>query len=236
MVGWESIVHDAVGPAYNVILGLLFIVLIALMIWFFITQMSFIHPGLVREIINNKKTIIHQTKWKFAKDKDGVEGIMFQKPKLFVPITENNQLAFDPTPGGKKFVEVELMPNGEVEFVYYEAKTQQFQPLTTKQRSILVTQTINAQKRRKHSLFDTIEKVAPIVALTIIVVSLMMFYADMGQPLLQMGDKIVQSKEIDLQILEQLDALKNDVQIIKGEIAPEIIQGNNTISKSTIPN
>jgi len=230
-MAWESVLQGMIGPAYNVILTILLIAVFGGIVFFFVKHTSFTHPAILREIVNNDRTIIHQTKWRFAKNKDGVEGIMFQKPKMFAPISDKHQFAFDPTPLGKKFVEAELYPNGEIEFVSYTAKTRQFQPLTTKQRSILVNQTINAQKRKKKGLFDTIEKLAPMVALTMIVICLMMFYADMAKPLLDMGSTIIQSKETDLLIIQELNNMKNDIQVIKQEILPDVIQGNNTFNK-----
>lgn len=102
-----------------------------------------------------------------------------------------------------------------------------FEPLTTNQRLILLDQIKKAHDKRKKSMSDLIAQAVPFLAITIILISLLVFYEDMGKPLLQMGDKIqvfhereVEMEKIRLQQLEIMQDIKNNIQTIKGETKP----------------
>lgn len=94
-----------------------------------------------------------------------------------------------------------------------------FQPFTTKQRLVLVNQLKKAEEKRKKDWKDMIPTIVSIGALLILVVSLMIFYADMGKPLLDMAGKQIEYEQIKLQQLEVLNQIKNDIQVIKDDQA-----------------
>ena len=223
-MGYEDIINGIIGASGTAVQTLLVMAIGGALIFYLIRTMSYKHQAILREVTKNGRSIVHNTKWKFAKDKDGVEGIKFQKVGGWAEITTSD--AIEVTGKGKKFVEAEIYPSGQVRFISFqsqgEEKTGKFQELTTTQRQILVNQTVSAAKRKRKKLFDTIEKIAPMIALTIIAISLMMMYADMGKPLLDMGDKINANQQIQLEQLQIIQELTQDVQVIKDEIRPDI--------------
>lgn len=94
-----------------------------------------------------------------------------------------------------------------------------YQPFTTKQRALLVSQLKSAQQWKKKNIWEHMTTIASLAALTILVVSMMIFYADMAQPLLDMGDKYNQNVRIQQETLLIIQGLKEDIQILKGESA-----------------
>jgi len=92
-----------------------------------------------------------------------------------------------------------------------------YQPLTTKQRVILIEQIKKAQARRRKGWQELLLPIVGIASLVILVVCLMIFYADMAKPLLAMGDKYESVQKIQLEQLQIIQEMKNDVQVIKNQ-------------------
>lgn len=92
-----------------------------------------------------------------------------------------------------------------------------FQPLTTNQRQILIGQIVKAHARKGKKWQDMIMPIVSMMALVVIVVSLMIFYEDMGKPLLAMADK---QTGYETQITKQweiMQSIDRNVQILSQE-------------------
>jgi len=202
---------------------------------------KFKHNVRIKEVVNGRKIIFDDR----AKDilDDGVAywKLMKRKDIISVPPPEAIELSNK----GKKCVEcyrtetgeyiyskdiadIKGVPNTllqikdkgvrEKEIADWKEKNKvidSFQPFTSKQRLILINQLKKAEAKRKKDWKDMIPSIVSIGALLILVVSLMIFYADMAKPLLDMGSRLNTNEEIKLQQLEVINQIKNDIQVIR---------------------
>jgi hypothetical protein len=82
----------------------------------------------------------------------------------------------------------------------------EIEPFTTEQRIIYARRMEHAYSRKKKTWLDVVEKAAVPMVLGIIVIALLAFYADMGEPLLKMADKVNANEQLQT---EQLQIIKN---------------------------
>lgn len=252
MVGIAGInlnIAGALSQIFNLVLMLLMaaIGLIAVFVWSYLGK--FKHKFRVKEVINNRKIIIDDKAREF-KDKDGTPYWHLLKLKDKIPVPPPEAIEIDQK--GKKCVEAYKTATGEFIFCCDKNQIKElpqeikdikdaeerklrikqwqkenntvdaFQPLSTNQRLILIKQVVKAQEKRTKKWQDYIMPVVGAAALTVIVVALMVFYADMGKPLLQMADKINQNEQLHKDQLELMKEINNDIQIIKEETKPTI--------------
>lgn len=92
-----------------------------------------------------------------------------------------------------------------------------FQPLTTKQRLIYINQIKKAYARRTKPWQEYILPIVGIGALVILVVSLMIFWGDLAQPLLDMKNKQIQQDQIQQETLQIIKEIKNDIQVLDSQ-------------------
>jgi len=97
-------------------------------------------------------------------------------------------------------------------------------PLTPKQKSELIRQEQKRAEWKKNGFLNTIEKLAPLIALMIIFICLLVFYGSIAEPSLQMADKISTLTEKQAKIAEEqaktmniISNLIKERQIIEGK-------------------
>ena len=76
-------------------------------------------------------------------------------------------------------------------------------------------------------------QIAALAALTIIVVSLMIFYNDMGKPLLAMADNAKAWQDSQKQIVDEMKDIKLNIQSINDEL--KIEQPDQAAKKPQVP-
>lgn len=196
--------------AFWIILGM--VVLVAG--WFFFAVVSkFKYKVRIREIVNGRKIIIDD-RARLIK-KEGLEYWKLMKLKDIIPLPPPH--AIDITDKGKRVVELYKNDKGEHFYIHDNSDIGEFEPLTTEERDLLINGIDRAEKRRGKKWTEHLPMIAGLAALVLIVVCLMVFYNDMAKPLLEMGDKYNQNQEIQLQILEKIEAIENNVQVLKSE-------------------
>lgn len=95
------------------------------------------------------------------------------------------------------------------------------QLLSTNQRLILINQIRKSEARRKKKITEVLPTIAAIAALTILVVAMMIFYEDMGKPLLAMGDKITQWNDQQTEQLRIMQEMQQNIQSIREDMDQE---------------
>lgn len=136
---------------------------------------TFKNTIVIREVINGRK-IIHTKKWKIQKDKNNNLWLItpFKKLKKQIPPTES----IDLTTKAKKWVEAWRGDDSETfiwckdDFQYEDFKKtnyQEFQPLMTAERELLVNEIAKSNAYNKRSTMDVILQLAPYMFLIILI-------------------------------------------------------------------
>jgi hypothetical protein len=105
---------------------------------------------------------------------------------------------------------------------------QKDQPLTTTQRTLLVNNVRSAEQRRGKSLLEQLPTLVSIGALVLIVICLLVFYGNIAQPVIEARQLSVDNQRINLEVVQELRALKGDIQLLKNN--------DNVVSKPIAPN
>lgn len=231
----EPIISKAqvVGGLDTASMGILIVVLFCLfvgLIWFIWWIRQYNKIVIVRKIINNR-VIVMQDKVRYLKDKDGVEWYKFLKLRKTVKIPSSDSI--DITVKGRDFLECFLKPTGEIN--WGKVKADEFltiEPFTTEDRETLQYQFHKAYLEGGINWKELIVPIFGIIALVIITVSLMIFYKDMGEPLLAMADKNAVFVDKMSDLVDKIDMVSNCTQIVRTsgqtpvQISPNVVIPN----------
>lgn len=189
---------------------------------YFLMASKFRHNVRIKELAKGRKIIIDE-KARDYKDKDGNKWWRLKKEgdkeKRLIPIPPPTAIEINAK--GKKCVECYRTETGEI--IYLEDNTtdpkndlKDLKPLTTKQRSILITNIKRAEQRKGKSWTENIPMIVGIGAIVMLLVALMIFWGDIAKPALDgraMAVTITENQKITVQILEDI---KRGVQRIEG--------------------
>lgn len=213
--------------------------------WYISFRLQFKHKFRVREVVNGRKIIIDD-KARELKTKEGVKfwQLLKKAEKIAVPPPQ----AIDVDFRGKKCVEAYRTQEGEFIYAQDVAKIMDipdeiksmgpstkkaellakwkkdntiidaFQPYSTNQRQILINEHRKALDKRSKKWQDYVLPIAGMAALTILVVSLMIFYGDIAKPVLDMADKQKAYAQMHGEHLKIMKEIKLNIQTISNEI------------------
>lgn len=208
--------QQLVGGMDTATMGILIVTIICLfvgLIFLIMWLRKYNKTVVVRKIINNR-VIVSMDKVRYLKDKDGVEWYKFLKLRKAVKIPSN--VSIDITTKGRDFLECFLKPTGEISWGYVKANDFLIiEPFTTEDRETLQYQFYKAHLEGGVNWKELIVPIFGIIALVIITVSLMIFYKDMGEPLLAMADKNMVFVEKMSDLVDKLDMISNCTQIVR---------------------
>lgn len=238
-VDWRGLL-STVGDIAFWLVALVIILAITLYLMF---VANFKHKVRIKEITNGRKIIFDDRAREV--EVDGVKFWNLLKKKDIIPVPPPEAIEINHM--GKKCVEVYKTEYGDYRFAKDTAKIEEppkeileikdtvkreeglkkwqeenkiidtFHPLTTKQRVILISQIRKAQEKKTKKWQDMILPIAGIAALVVIVVALMIFYEDMGKPLLAMADRQTTYEAQKTEQLQILKEIKLGIQIIREE-------------------
>lgn len=199
----------------GMITGALWVTLVAVVIgglFLFLWYKKYNKVVIVRKLVHGRKKIM-MDKVRYLKDKDDNEYYKFLKLRKLVKLPPVE--AIELTGKGAEFLECYLLETGEISWIVDKNDTiNSFDPFTTEDRQFLMNQYRKAKLEGGVNWKELILPVFGIVALVIITVSLMIFYKDMGEPLLEMADKISANNQINAQILSKMEFLLNNTQLM----------------------
>lgn len=206
-------------------------------VWFL---MGYKHRVTIKELVKGRKSIIHDRARDF-KDKEGVSWWKLQKEKnkllRLIPIPPSGAIELDKK--GRKCIEAYRLETGEI--VYIEDRnTEQkidleaLQPLTTKQRLILINNIERAQKRRGKTLLENLPMLVGIGAIVVLIIALLVFWGDLAKPVLEARTQQIVMQELQKEQLEIIKDIKGGVQRIEGE--NELLQQRLTNIENKPPN
>lgn len=240
-----NVVKETVGIIWWIALGVAILALFAILGWYIWTLKQYKTKFIVRQITNNERVKIIEDKARFKKDKDGNHyyKLWFMKESAPLP----NEDALNITGKGKDWLEAYRTLTGEYIYINDRpsikaipkevlrerdpekkaAKLDEWQksenvkfafvPLNTTQRATTINQIVKAQSRNKQSWKQQLPIIVSIIAVTILILSLMVFWGDLAKPLLSMADKIQTYENTRVSELQIIQEIKQDIQTIKQE-------------------
>lgn len=203
---------------------LIFGVVIAVFLGFFIWYITQFKHRLIIHRITGSKSIDYVVKFRVVRDRDGVDWwcpakhqkIFGAKIKPFpnkcIMVTPKGAMSVSCTWDGFKKFQF-LIPNTD-------NKGQEYEVLTDEQKAIYLKMMRDSETWKKPSISELIGKFASLGAIVIIVIALMVFYGDMAKPLITMGG--------------QLQSFQNQ-QAEMQKVFQEVIQGKKWIDESYTP-
>lgn len=228
---------DMIGISMDTIL-IIVIALVGVGIIFLMYQFfAFNKTVIVRKVANDRKIILYD-KAKLVKGKDGVLKYKFQKLKIFAPLPPTE--AIELTKKGKEFLECYLLETGEVTWITdANEKIGVLEPFTTNQRQMLEHEFYKAHLEKGKSWTEQLGMIVYVGALVILVIALMVFYGDMGKPLLEMGGTLKgfqenQNKMIEKQI--EMQEKMNEMLISLNDLEKQKTGETKTLPNRVVPN
>lgn len=248
VLGTNIDITSGINQVYTIglIISIGIIVVGGVILFMFIAR--FKHKIRIREVVHNKKICIDD-KFRKLTDRDGNVWFQCLKTKMKLPVAPADVIDTDTR--GRMVVECYTNASGDYSYIIDRGNIKNipteileikdistrkkkviewrdannivdsFQPLTTNQRTLLITQIRKAEARRTTSWKDHIVMITSIAALVILVVSLMIFWGDIAKPVLE-------GKELTLQLIKQLNEMKqidlntqNSIQAIKADNNPD---------------
>lgn len=231
---------------FNGLLYVIFAAVGVLGIWYLSLMMQFKHKLRVREVVNGRM-IVFDDKAREMKTKEGLVQWQRKKnghrmdppPPEAIEIDRKGRKCVEVyNIGGDRYVyaidsgkasELNIKKFDYIKDPEKRKKAQDewcrknniiaaFEPYNSTQRTIMVTQHRKAIEKKRKNWQELILPIAGLASLTILVISLMIFWGDMAEPLLQMADKLKGFQEVTTEQLEILRDIKNDIQTIQSQL------------------
>jgi len=176
------------------IIGIIFLMFIGLIALWINLMRKYNYKIRIREVTNTGVRLIYDTLGRIGKDSTGqVDVLILQKPPLkeykYAPIPPSAAIDYDHTKK-KKIVEAWFSSEEGYTYITDKDKVEGFQPLTTKQRAILVGQTIKAHARGRTNWTQHIPLIAGLSTLVLIILIVLLFWGEAMQPMMTLGDQI----------------------------------------------
>lgn len=185
-----------------VFLLLLFFGLVLLFMWY----KKYNRVVVVKKMVAGGQHKVFFDKCRYLKDKEGVEWykFLYLRKKVRLPPSESIELMSS----GKEFLYCYYSETGEISWAIDNTKTLKgIEPFTTEDRQVLQYQFYKAHLEGGVNWKELIIPIFGIIALVIITVSLMIFYKDMGEPLLSMAQKVNENTDKQIQLQEKMNIM-----------------------------
>ena len=165
-----------------------------------------------REITSRGTRLIRQFRAKLKKGEDNVEYLRLWKAKgdeKELPVPPQDAIDYDPK-RRKKIIECWWSPEEGITYIKDTEKIKGFQPLSTKQRTMVVNQLKKKEERRKHKWTEHLPMIVGMVSLVLIIAIFIIFAGDAIEPLLRLTERLDT-------IIDKLNILEN-CQNIGGQV------------------
>lgn len=90
-----------------------------------------------------------------------------------------------------------------------------FKPLVTDEKLIMMSEFNKGLDRKKKTLMDVVVPVVAMGSMALVIVVMVVYWQDVGQPLVEMGDRQIAYENIQKEQLQIIKDIKQDVQTIK---------------------
>lgn len=202
--------------------GIMVLFTFCFVLWFIWFNKQFKHTIIVRDVLNKRK-IVYVDKFRIMNDANSnIKWYQLKKFKEKIPVAPKECLEIGYR--GNYFVEAYRLPEGDYIYLKDETsdienidKNDNFKPITTQQRVLQFSMFENKMKHKRKSWKDYVIPIAGILSVTVIVISLMIFWGDLAKPVLEMGDKVGGITDKQGEITDKLDEIISRNQLLKDE-------------------
>lgn len=208
-LGFSNIMSKTQGFT-DLMIYLFVIILVAGFTWLILYYLSFKHKVRVRQVVNGR-TVIIDDKARFFKDKDKIPKWKLWKMRDVVSLPDDDCL--DLTTKGKKVAECFRTDDGtyiwiksNFDYEKYKANNPEFEPFSTEERQMLVTQYREAIYG-KASLLDKVMQFAPYIIVLMILVIFMIFFNETVAPTQALAGQLITATDKMSQSLETINAI-----------------------------
>ena len=195
-------------------------ILVAVILVFWLSYKKNDYKVRIRELTSNSSRIIRDTVGQVRLDEDKVEYLRLwggKKENRFLPIPPAEAIDYDPK---KKKRVIEAWWSPELGYVYIKdgEPVKGFEPLTTKQRAMLVNQIKKKEARKSQDWQQHIPLIVGSLALVMLITVFLIFIGDAVQPMHTLADRLDKSIEKNSEILDKAMAYERGEQIIIGDV------------------
>lgn len=199
-------------------------VAVVVILWIWLTFK--LHPFKVRirELTSTNTRLIYDTHARIKVDEEKVEYLKLLNKrgghdKLPLPPPE----AIDHDLGKKKKI-IEVYYSDETGYIYIEdgGLVKGFQPLTTKQRLMMVNEMRKKEERKKNRWQDNIPLIVGSMTIVAILAVLLLFWGEAVKPMMDYGNQQTKIHEKQMDIWDKMTAYERGAQIV--DDSPAIVQ------------
>lgn len=177
----------------------------------------------IREQTASNVELIHDKLAKIKKDIDGVEYLnLFGSVGLLkkIPSPPPSAISYDPKKK-KKIVEATYSDDEGITFLEPpNEKLRGFQPLTTKQRQMMVNQIYKKESRKVTKWSEHIPLIVGLSAIVMLVVCILVFWGNFMEPMTQASGTAVNAIEKADHLIQTVSAWERGEQVIKAVSPP----------------
>jgi hypothetical protein len=186
-VDYVAVASGTIGAIWVFVQILIGLGIAGLILWALWLVFAYKHSFRVRELTGDKTRVIDD-KAREVKDKSGVLKWRLRRRRHFVPVPPPEAIHL--TKRGKYSVEAYFTPNGEYKYIedrgIDETTLKGFTPLTTEDREFYVNEMVLAESYKKKNVLDIIREFAPLMALMLIFILMLVFWEDIAQPSIEL--------------------------------------------------
>ena len=211
----------AISTIYWVIWGLLLLTAVIIIgLWLY--YRSHDYKIRVRQITGTKVKLIFDTVAKIKTDKEKVQFLKFftkLEGNNTFPIPPQEAIDYDPKKK-KKVVEAWYTSEQGIEYIQDKGEITGFQPLTTKQRAMLVNQIRKKEERKNQGWQQHIPLIVGAIAIVAILAILLIFWGDAIEPMHTYASQMETVANKFEAVANKLAAVEQDRQILDGGLPP----------------
>jgi hypothetical protein len=219
-VDYMGILNNTTSTAMLVVEIVLVLGVVSLICFIIWRQVAYNIKYRVRELTGGKTRIIDDMA-RLVKTQGNVIKWKLKKRRHYVPIAPPD--AVHMTNKGKLSVEAYFTPEGQYKYVRDNGispdLSANFEPVTTEDREFYVNELAESEKYRKVSIWDRLAQFAPMIALMMIFVMMLVFWEDITRPNIAMAASNAQVTKDQAEIAK---IQRDTMSMLQGrQVAPE---------------
>lgn len=206
----------------TIVMWIVILIAVGMGVWYVVAMFRLPYQVRIREMTSNQVRLIHDTTAKINKDEDGIEFLKLTKAIgeiKEIPLPPKEAIDYNPKKK-KKVIECWYSDEEGITYITDEGVVTGFQPLTTKQRQMMVSQIRKKEARKTKRWQDNIPLIVSAASLIIIVTVVLIFWGDAIAPIQSAAATSESAIKHADQLWERIIAYDQGRQIIVPEGEP----------------
>lgn len=225
---WLAIAGNITSQVITTIIILTILVVVGGIIGFILWFRKFKYEVTVQDLTNGGM-LTTTSRAKISKERGtGVSYFkLFSDPSQKIPISPKETWTI--TPKGRIAVAYYKTNNGYSPIDFRRGKDEKLEvfPFTEKQKLMYVNELRKKEQLKRKSLAELMNIIVSNLAVVIIIVSIFAFWGQITQPTLEMADKLVEMKRLDVQEKQIMSDILSGVQRIEAQIGTDVTTPTN---------